>query len=114
MFKHDKVRNNFNKIYSNQTSQSILLEINREYSLQRLMLKLQYFGHLKRRASLLENTLMLGKTEGRRRVQQRLRWLGNITDSMTMSLNKLWERVEDRGAQCAAGRGHRLAQDLMT
>ena len=63
------------------------------------MLKLQYFGHLKRRASLLENALMLGKTEGRRtRGQQRLRWIDSITDSMDMSVNKLRETVEDRGA----------------
>ena len=69
---------------------SILKESNPEYSLQGLMPKLQYFGHLMRRACSLEKTLMLGKTEGkRRRGQQRMRWLGGITDSMDMSLSKL-------------------------
>ena len=85
-------------------NQSILKEINPEYSLEGLMLrlKLQYFGHLMQRADSLEKTLMLGKIEGRRRGRQRMRWLDGITDSVDMNLSKLHVTVEDRGAWHAA------------
>ena len=98
-----------------RSKQSILKEINPEYSLEglRLWLRLHYFGHLMLRADSLENTLMLGKIKGRRRRgQQRMIWLEGITDTMDMSLNQLWEIVKDRGGRHGVAKSDTTATEL--
>ena len=98
-----------------RSNQPILKEISLEYSLEELMLKLQYFGHLMQRANSLEKTLMLAKIEGKRtRGQQRMRWLSGITDSMNMSLSNLQEMLKDREARQSVVHGVTKSQTQLS
>ena len=98
-----------------RSNQLILKEINPEFSLEGLMLKLQYFGHLMQITDSLEKILMLGKIEGRRKRDQRMRWLDGITDAMDMNLGKLQETVRNREAWCTTVHGsQRIEHDWVT